>query len=160
MRPALISLAHPSLALFSLSRSHLISITQLSPSPTISEKTHLCYTRRRPISPFSGHLLQSRHEFAVLHQEKSLFFSFPFSFFCQNPSHQLSRHLFPRGSTAPSQISSRASSVVHRTIRTALFSLDWQRTRNASIFSSFSEYLSPRLVPLFFSLFTLAGVAR
>ncbi|RWR97845.1 hypothetical protein CKAN_02730700 [Cinnamomum micranthum f. kanehirae] len=90
----------------------------------------------------------NQHEFAALHQEKSLFFCFPFSF-CQNPSHQLSRHLSQRGSIAPAQISSRASSVVHWTIRTALFSLDWQRTRNASIFSSFSELLSPRLVPLF-----------
>ncbi|RWR73394.1 hypothetical protein CKAN_00167100 [Cinnamomum micranthum f. kanehirae] len=146
--PALISLAHPCPRLPLLLSPHLHHAAL-----TISEKTHLCSTRRRSISPFSRHLLQSQHEIAALHQEKSLFFSFSFSF-CQNPSHHLSR----RWTLATAQISSRASSVAHQTIRTALFSLDWQRTRNALIYSSFSEHLSPRLVPLFFlSLYPRRG---
>ncbi|RWR97852.1 hypothetical protein CKAN_02731400 [Cinnamomum micranthum f. kanehirae] len=145
--PALISLAHPSLALVSLFPSHLISITQLSPSPTISKKTLLCYTRRRPISPFSCHLLQTSTSLQLYIKKNRS------SSVSPSPSVKIrrtsSRAISQRGSIAPAQISSRASSVVHWTIRTALFSLDWQRTRNASIFSSFSELLSPRLVPLF-----------
>ncbi|RWR79959.1 hypothetical protein CKAN_00856300 [Cinnamomum micranthum f. kanehirae] len=73
-----------------------------------------------------------------------------------------SRAISPREGPSPLPKSPLGllQSRIGRTILTTLFSLDWQRTRNALIFSSFSELLSPRLIPLFFPLFTLAGVAR